>query len=173
MSHETTLRRATLDDLPELVALWSYYIREHQSNPAYRRLPPRALETRRRVLARRLSEEAAAIFVLAREDGGLDGMLACFVEENEPYFLPRSFALLETPFVRRDARHRGNLKRLLRAAFTWAREQELTEIRLCLGADNLLANAIADELGFEAIEIVRRRAIDWRTPPERQVEKTG
>lgn len=170
MDPEITLRRATLDDLPELVALWSHYIREHQSNPAYRRLPPGALEERREVFARRLADERSAIFVLARKDGGLDGMLACFVEENDPYFLPRSYARLQTPFVRKDARHRGNLKRLLQAAFTWAREQEMTEIRLWVGADNLVANAIADELGFEAVEVVRRRALDWRKPPERQVE---
>lgn len=170
MSQEIRLRRATPDDLPELVALWSYYIREHQSNPAYRRLPPRALAERRKLFARRLEEDTSAIFVLAREDGGLDGMLACFVEENAPYFLPPCYARLQTPFVRRDARHRGNLKRLLQAAFTWAREQEMTEIRLWLGADNLVANAIAEELGFEAVEIVRRRAVDWRTPPGRQLE---
>lgn len=171
MSVEITLRRATLDDLPELVALWSHYMREHQSNPAYRRLPPGALDARRRVFARRLEEDGSAIFVLVRKDGGLDGMLACFVEENEPYFLPRRYARLQTPFVRRDARHRGNLKRLLQAAFVWAREREMTEVRLHLGADNLVANAIAEELGFEAVEIVRRKAVDWRKPPERQVEE--
>lgn len=170
MSAGITLRRATLDDLPELVALWSHYIREHQANPVYRRLPPRALDERRRIFARRLEDERSAVFVLAREDGGLDGMTVCFVEENEPYFLPKRYARLQTPFVRKDARRRGNLKRLLRAAFTWAREQELTELRLHVGADNVLANAIADELGFEAVEVVRRRALDWRAPPERQVE---
>lgn len=173
MKHEIVLRRATLDDLPELVALWSHYIREHQSNPAYRRLPPDGLDERRKVFARRLADEGSAIFVLAREDGGLDGMIACFVEKNEPYFLPPRYARLQTPFVRRDARHRGNLKRLLQAAFIWAREQEMMEIRLWVGADNLVANAIAEELGFEAVEIIRRRTLDWRRPPGRQVKEDG
>lgn len=171
MSDPVILRRATLDDLPELVALWSHYIREHQSNPAYRRLPPRGLDERRKAFARRLDEESSAVFVLAREDGGLDGMLVCFVERNEPYFQPPRYARLQTPYVRRDARRRGNLQRLLEAAFVWAREQEMTEIRLHMGADNLLANAIAEELGFEAVEIVRRRSLDWRRPPERQVRR--
>lgn len=169
MSPEPSVRRATLDDLPELVALWSHYIREHQSNPAYRRLPPHGLAERRKAFARRLEQEDAAVFVLAREDGGLDGMTICFVERNEPYFLPPRYARIQTPFVRREARRRGHLKRLLDAAFVWAREQEMTEIRLHVGADNLIANAIADELGFEAVEVVRRRAVDWRTPPDRQL----
>ncbi len=170
MSEGMSLRRATLDDLPELVALWSHYMREHQSNPAYRRLPPQALDARRKAFARRLEEDGSAVFVLARDDGGLDGMLVCFVERNEPYFLPPRYARLQTPFVRRDARRRGNLKRLLEAAFVWAREQEMTEIRLHMGADNLVANAIAEELGFEAVEVVRRRRLDWRAPPEKQVK---
>lgn len=169
MSALAVVRRASLDDLPELVALWSHYIREHQSNPAYRRLPPDGLAERRKAFARRLEQEDAAVYVLARDDGGLDGMVICFVERNEPYFLPPRYARFQTPFVRREARRRGHLKRLLEAAFVWAREQELTEIRLHVGADNLMANAIADELGFEAVEVVRRRALGWERPPDRQV----
>lgn len=168
MKDEPTLRRATLDDLDELVALWAHYMRGHH-NPAYRRLPPDALDERRQVFARRLEAGNAAIFVLARPEGGLDGMLTCFVEKNEPYFMPPHYARLQVPYVRRDVRRRGNLKRLLQAAFRWAREQEMTEMRLYTGADNALANAVAEEMGFEAMEIVRRRPIDWRTPPERQV----
>jgi hypothetical protein len=35
------------------------------------------------------------------------------------------------------------------------------EVRLFIGADNVLANAIAEELGFDAVEVVRRKAVDW------------
>ncbi|MFQ5691093.1 MAG: GNAT family N-acetyltransferase [Gemmatimonadota bacterium] len=170
MSDPVTLRRATAEDLDELVALWSHYIREHQNDSAYRRLPPDALEKRREVFARRLEDPDCAIFVLARPDGGLDGMITCFVEENEPYFLPRCYARLQVPFVRPDARRRGRLRMLLEAAFRWAREQEMTELRLYTGADNLPANTLAEELGFQAIEVVRRHTLDWRRPPESQVE---
>lgn len=168
--NQSTVRRATAEDLDELVALWAHYIRGHR-NPAYRRLPNGALDIRRQVFAERLAQPNAAIFVLARDDGGLDGMVTCFVEENEPYFLPPRYARLQVPYVRPDARRRGNLKRLLQAAFRWAREQEMPEMRLYTGAENVVANALAEELGFEAVEVVRRRAIDWRLPPERQVEE--
>ena len=53
---------------------------------------------------------------------------------------------------------------------SWARERELLEVRLYVGADNVVANAMAEELGFDAVGVVRRRAIDWSNPPERQVE---
>lgn len=170
MSEETVLRRAISEDVDELVALWAHYIRGHH-NPAYRRLPPNALQRRREVFIRRLEEPSSAIFVLARQDGGLDGMITCFIEKNEPYFLPPRYARLQVPYVRPDARRRGHLKRLLQAAFKWAREQEMPEMRLFTGADNIMANAVADELGFEAMEVVRRRILDWRLPPERQVDE--
>jgi GNAT superfamily N-acetyltransferase len=61
--------------------------------------------------------------------------------------------------VRRDARRRGFLHRLLEAVFEWTREWEIDEVRLYTGADNLIANAVADELGFEAVEVVRRKPL--------------
>lgn len=160
MSGRTALRIATERDLDEIVALWAHYMRAHPLNPAYRQLSRTALAARREAFARRLRGPDAAIFVLEREDGGLDGMITCFVEANEPYFLPDRYARIQTPFVRPDARRRGNLKRLLHAAFRWARDRGMREVRLFTGADNLIANAVADELGFEAIEVVRRRPLD-------------
>lgn len=166
MSGRITLRIATERDLDEIVALWAHYMRAHPLNPAYRRLSKNALATRRDAFARRLGGPESAIFVLEREDGGLDGMITCFIEQNEPYFLPDRYARIQTPFVRPDARRRGNLKRLLEAAFRWARDRGMREVRLFTGADNLMANAVADELGFEAIEVVRRRPLDPGDEPE-------
>ncbi len=159
MSDGGVVRRATEKDLDELVAMWAQYMRIHALNPAYRKLRPDALRMRRRVFQRRIEEASSAIFVIEREDGGLDGMIVCFLEENEPFFYPLRYVRIQTPFVRRDARRRGNLGRLLRATFAWASEWEVEEARLYTGADNIVANAVADELGFEAIEIVRRRPL--------------
>ena len=167
------VRAATLADLDELVAMWAQYMRHHALNPAYRHLRPDALERRRRMFERRIEEATAAVFVIEREDEGLDGMIACFVEENEPYFYPVRYVRIETPFVRRDARRQGNLKRLLQVTFDWARQWEIEEVRLYTGADNLVANAVADELGFEAIEVARRRPIDRVEPDVHWEDKLG
>ncbi len=171
MSHESTLREAIDDDLDELVALWSHYVREHRFNPAYNRVARTGFVSRRAAFARDIGDENAAVFVLVREDGGLDGMITCRMEENQPYFLPPRFARIQAPFVRPDARRKGNLKRLLTAAYRWAREREFTEVRLFIGADNVLANVIAEELGFDAVEVVRRKAVDWSLPPEGQARE--
>ncbi len=170
MSDEVELRRATLDDLDELVALWAHYVRAHRDNPAYR-MARKGLERRRKRFRDHVVDEDAAVFVIAREDGGLAGMLTCFAEENHPYFLPPRFARIQTPYVRPDARRRGYLKRLLTAAFRWAREAELTEVRLITAGGDVVGNALAEEMGFEAVEVVRRKPLDWQRPPDEQVDE--
>lgn len=159
MSATGAVRIATFDDLDELVAMWAQYMRAHALNPAYRQLRHDALTERRRVFENLIEEATAVIFVIESQ-GGLDGMISVRLEENEPYFNPPRYVRIQAPFVRPDARRQGNLKRLLDAAYEWSREWELDEVRLFMGADNVVANAVAAELGFEAVEIVRRRPID-------------
>ncbi len=169
MRDESHLREATEDDLDELVALWAHYIRDHRHNPAYNRVARTGFVSRRAAFASDVRDEHATVFVLARPDGGLDGMISCRVTTNLAYFQPHRLGRIQTPYVRPDARRKGNLKRLLTAAYRWARERELLEVRLYVGADNVVANAIAEELGFDAVGVVRRRAIDWSGSPERQI----
>ncbi|MFV1987631.1 MAG: N-acetyltransferase family protein [Gemmatimonadota bacterium] len=163
MSAAGAVRPATEDDLDELVAMWAQYMRAHALNPAYRQLRHDALTERRRVFRVLIAEATAVIFVVERR-GGLDGMISVHLEENEPYFNPPRYVRIQTPFVRPDARRQGNLKRLLEAAFEWGRDWELDEVRLFMGADNVIANAVAEELGFEAFEVVRRKPIDRMEP---------
>lgn len=168
---ESKLREATKEDLEELVALWAHYLRVHRANPAYRQLTKDALERRRRTYASYIERPDAAVFVLACPDGGLDGMITCLIEDNVPYFKPGRYVRIQTPFVRPDARRRGNLKRLLRAATRWSRERGMTEMRLYTAADNVVANAISEELGFEAILVVRRRPVGRRRAPWASLEE--
>ena len=63
------------------------------------------------------------------------------------------------------------MKRLLDEAYRWARERELTEARLYVSAMADRANRLAEEHGFEAIAVIRRKAIDWdyRSDPGRRL----
>lgn len=169
MSDEVTLRPAMPDDVEEVLALWAHYLRARRENPVYR-LSKNGLERRREIFRRHIEGEDSIVFVLERDDGGLDGMITCFEEDNLAYFQPPRYARVQTPFVRPDARRRGNLKKLLAAAFRWAREMELTELRLYTSAEDVLGNAMAEEMGFEAVEVIRRKPLDWSRSPEEQVE---
>lgn len=167
MTDNVKIRKATEDDLDEMLALWSHYIRAHRSNPAYQICKGDGLEKRRSLFAQHVAGPESCVFVAARPDGGLDAMITCFAEANTSYFMPPKYGRIQTPFVRPEARGRGHLKRLLAAAYLWARELELTEVRLYTSAFDPGPNELAEEFGFQAIEIVRRRPVEWNLPPGR------
>jgi GNAT superfamily N-acetyltransferase len=160
------VRRATPDDLDEVLSLWVHYIRIHRRNPAYRNVPPDALKKRRAVFEKHISGEDSEVFVVVGEDGSLEGFLSCFEESNTSYFHPPKYGRVQTPFVRPEARGRGHMRRLLNEAYRWARERELTEVRLYVSAMADDANRLAEEQGFEAIAVIRRRAIEWDFPSD-------
>jgi len=164
MTTEIKVREATLDDLDELVALWAHYIRVHKANPAYRLCKDDGLEQRRHVFETHVNSRDSSVFVLPGQDGGIDGMISCFVEENTGYFDPPRYARLQTPFVRPEARGQGRVRRLLAAAYLWAREMGMTEIRLYTSALDPVPNLRAEEMGFEAFEVVRRRPVERNYP---------
>jgi GNAT superfamily N-acetyltransferase len=166
MSGAGQVRRATLEDLEEILALWVHYIRIHRENPAYRNMPPDSLSKRREVFAGHIRDEASEVFVVVGHDGSLEGMLSCFEEANTAYFHPPKYARFQTPFVRPEARGRGHMRRLLDEAYRWARGRELTEARLFVSAMAETANRIAEEHGFDAIAVIRRRAIEWDYPSD-------
>lgn len=166
MNGATTIRRATPDDLDEILSLWVHYIRIHRSNPAYRHMPPDSLQKRRALFERHISGDSSEIFVAVGPDGCLEGLLTCFEEDNASYFHPPKYARIQTPFVRPEARGRGHMRRLLDEAYRWARERELTEVRLYVSALAEEANRIAEDQGFEAIAVIRRRSIEWDYPSD-------
>jgi GNAT superfamily N-acetyltransferase len=164
MTDRLKIRKAEASDLDELVGLWAHYIRVHRNNPAYQLCKGDGLAQRRRVFQSHVGGPDSCVFVAARPDGGLDGMITCFIEKNTPYFMPPRYGRLQTPFVRPEARGRGLLRQLLGAAYMWARELELTEVRLFTSAFDPGPNLLAEEFGFEAFENVRRRPIEWDFP---------
>jgi GNAT superfamily N-acetyltransferase len=166
MSHDSPVRKATQEDLDEITAMWVHYIRINRRNPAYRRIPPGGIESRRSLFESHIRGFDSAVFVIERPDGGLDGMLSCCVEQNVPYFNPPRFGRVQTPYVRPEARGRGHLRRLLDAAYRWAREMELTEVRLYTNAFEEGPNRLAEDLGFEAIAVIRRKPIAWDYPAD-------
>ena len=75
---------------------------------------------------------------------------------------PAQYAYISSVYVIPKARERGVLRTLLSAADAWCAERGLDEMRLHNAADNPLANAAWEALGFEVVERLRVRSLRRR-----------
>ena len=154
-----TVRRATVKDLETVVALRLALLREHASNPIYRRLAEDVTTRARRLFARQL-ESPGEITLLAEREGTIVGILRCVESSGSPLLSPEQYAYVSSVYVDPAVRRMGVLRALLERAEAWARSVGLDEFRLHSVADGEAANRAWDALGFEIVEHLRVRAVD-------------
>ena len=80
----------------------------------------------------------------------------------QPLLDPAQYAYVSSVYVLPNARERGVLHAMLAAADAWCVERGLDEMRLHNAADNPLANAAWEALGFEVVEHLRVRSLGPR-----------
>jgi ribosomal protein S18 acetylase RimI-like enzyme len=153
------VRRATGRDLDTVVALRLALLREHASNPIYRRLAKDVTTRARKLFARQL-ESPGEITLLAERDGRIVGILRCVESSGSPLLSPEQYAYISSVYVDPAVRRTGVLRALLARAEVWARSLELEEFRLHSVADGDAANRAWDALGFEIVEHLRVRAVN-------------
>jgi ribosomal protein S18 acetylase RimI-like enzyme len=154
-----TIRRATARDLDAVVALRLALLREHASNPIYRRLATDVSARARKLFARQL-ESPGEITLLAERDGRIVGILRCVESSGSPLLSPEQYAYISSVYVDPAVRRTGVLRALLARAEAWAKSLELEEFRLHSVADGEAANRAWDALGFEIVEHLRVRAVN-------------
>jgi ribosomal protein S18 acetylase RimI-like enzyme len=154
------VREATLRDLDAVVALRVALLREHPHHPIYGRLRGDVDERARALFATQLRSTMEVIF-LGQVAGEVVGVLRCVESIGSPLLEPTRYAYVSSAYVRPDARRRGVLRALLRAAERWARARGLDQMRLHNVAGSELAEAAWAALGFCVVEQVRLR--DLRT----------
>ena len=161
------VRRATLKDLDAVVGLRLALLREYPDHPIYGRLQPDVSARARELFAAQLRSTAEAMFLAsvasvdgARGSGGDSvGILRCTESTSSPLLEPARYAYVSSVYVHPDARRRGVLRALLRAADTWSRARGLEEMRLHNVADSDSAGVAWEALGFQVVEHVRFRRL--------------
>ena len=93
-----TVRRATVRDLDAVVALRLALLREHASNPIYRRLASDVTARARRLFARQL-DSPGEITLLAERDGAIVGILRCVESSGSPLLSPEQYAYVSSVYV--------------------------------------------------------------------------
>lgn len=152
------IRRATPADLDVVVELRLTLLRAHRGNPVYGRLRPDVRRRARRLFAAQLANEEEVTF-LAEQAGNVVGILRCTIGRSSPLLEPAHFGYVASVYVRPAARRAGVLTTLLAEAESWCRARGVAELRLHNAADNPLANAAWDALGFAVVEHLRVRPL--------------
>ena len=155
------IREAGPRDLPAIVALRMALLREHAHNTIYSRLRPDADSRAEKLFAAQLRSPNEVIF-LADMGGETVGVLRCIQSIGSPLLDPAQYAYVSSVYVVPRARERGVLRALLAAADRWCADRGLDEMRLHNAADNPLANAAWEALGFEVVEHLRVRKLASR-----------
>jgi aminoglycoside 6'-N-acetyltransferase I len=153
------VREATSRDLESVVALRLALLREHPDHPIYGRLRPDVGDRARELFANQLRSTMESIF-LAERAGAVVGVLRCVESIGSPLLDPARYAYVSSVYVRPEARRRGVLRALLRAAERWARARGLDQMRLHNVAGSADAEGAWTALGFDIVEQVRVRNLD-------------
>ena len=153
-----SVRAATLEDLETVVALRLALLREHGTNPVYRRLRPDAPERALKLFAAQLSSSYEVTY-LAERGGEVVGILRCVESAGSPLLDPPAYGYVSSVYVLPRARRQGVLKALLDHAVRWCERRNLHEIRLHSTSDGDSANAAWTALGFEIVEHLRVREL--------------
>ena len=156
-----SVREANAKDLPLILALRLALLREHSHNAIYGRLRPDAESRAAKLFAAQLQSPNEVIFLaeIGREPVGV---LRCIHSAGSPLLDPPQYAYISSVYVVPRAREQGVLRRLLAAADDWCADRGLDEMRLHNAADNPLANAAWEALGFEVAEHLRVRSLKQR-----------
>jgi ribosomal protein S18 acetylase RimI-like enzyme len=155
------VRKATHADLKIIVELRIALLREHAHNRIYSRLRGDAETRAAKLFAAQLTSPNEVIF-LAEMAGETVGILRCIHSTGSPLLEPAQYGYVSSVYVVPKARERGVLRTLMAAADGWCRDRGLDEMRLHNAADNPLANAAWESLGFEVAELLRVRSLKKR-----------
>jgi GNAT superfamily N-acetyltransferase len=164
VSTGVTVRTAGPGDLQTIIELRLALLREYGDHPMYGRLRS-DVETRAAELYRaQLGSPLEAMF-LAEKHGRVIGLLRCVDSVSSPLLYPERYCYVSSVYVLPAERRRGVLRALFSAATAWCADRGLEEMRLHNAASSETASQAWEALGFEVVELVRRRVLD--TPVQR------
>jgi GNAT superfamily N-acetyltransferase len=156
-----TIRRATPDDLEDVLRLRLALLREYPDHPIYGRLRPDAEALARPVFAAQLASGNEVMF-LATRGAETVAVLRAVEAAAAPFLVPDRYCYVSSVYVIPAFRRRGILRHLLDRAIEWADDRGLMEMRLHSVGTRETASAAWDALGFDIVEQVRVRRLEGR-----------
>ncbi|HUO10692.1 MAG TPA: GNAT family N-acetyltransferase [Phycisphaerae bacterium] len=159
-STEILYTPASPEDLPAVVDLCMQVEAQHEAYwPLRWQRRPGLHEGYLGWLSRRLSEPRMLIRVakdptlpgprdLFGEGGAVVGMVLVTIEKEIPIYTYTEYAFIQDLAVRESHRRRGIAQQLLADAAAWAKQHDLTQLRLLVANQNPAARAAFAKAGF-------------------------
>ena len=157
-SARVAVRRATLEDLDDIVALRLALLREEVRNPFFANPHPKA-EERALELTRAELTTPGEVFLVAIRNQAIVGMLRCRAVRRMPLVADSRQAVVTTVYVVPRERRSGVLRSLLQGADRWCRRERLTDMRLQCALSNDVGRKAWESLGFSAAEVLYLRTV--------------
>lgn len=145
-------------DAERIAELRLALLAEHKTNAIYSRIRGDASARAIELTKQQLEADRQVMFV-ATDGDRVVGVLRCIDMRGHRLLRPSRYAMISTVYVEPAARRKGVLRSLMDAAVEWSRARKLTEMRLQNAADNPLAVAAWDALGFQVVEQIRLRSL--------------
>jgi GNAT superfamily N-acetyltransferase len=152
------VRRATVRDLQDIVALRLALLKEESRNPFFASPHPDAGRRAHRLTGTELTAPNQ-VFLLALLGGAVVGMLRCRAVRRTPLVADARQAVVTTVYVVPSRRRAGVLRALLVAADRWCRQHRLTGMRLQCALSNDVGRKAWESLGFKPAELLYLRDI--------------
>lgn len=151
-----TVRQATSDDLATIVGMRLALLREESRSPLFADPHPDADARALRITAAQLLD-TEQVFLLAMAGTEPVGELRCTISPGTPLLRDATRGFLTAAYVIPRFRRRGVLRHLVDAAVAWCAGHGVHDLRLHCTSENAEGNAAWEALGFEVVEVVRRR----------------
>lgn len=152
------VRAATDADLDIVVGLRLRLLAEEARSPLFARPRPDAEEQARALTRMQLASRTDVILLAVHHDVPV-GLLRCAVSHAARLVRPARYGFVTSAFVEPTFRKRGVLRALVHEAEAWCRLRGLGELRLHCTVENTEGNAAWAALGYDPVEVVRRRVV--------------
>jgi GNAT superfamily N-acetyltransferase len=171
-SGRISIRRAEPSDLATVVSLRLALLREYGDHPLYADLHPDVVDRAFDLYHAQLIASDERLF-LAEMNGEAVGILRAVDVRGSPLMRPERYCYVSSVYVVPSARRCGVMRALVRAAERWCDERGLGEMRLHNASSSRVAATAWSALGFEVVEVVRRKTIHAPGPAHDDREMAG
>lgn len=160
-----TIRKATLEDIPQIVQLWTNFMENHDEIVLKRNKRLESYVIRKKTapnnygsfLREQLQSTGTAF--IAEVDGAAVGFTLLVVKDEIPIYKIEKIGCISDLFVKEEFRGKGISSKIRDEALKWFKMQGISNISVLLYSDNPFVHSVYKKWGFFDYKIEMRREL--------------